>query len=345
MANVFQRQAGKGFWITQWYNENGKRETRTTKTTDKRTALQIARGWENLSAKRREGLVDPRDERYAIEGRRPLTEHLDDFHADLVARGNGEQHCKETKACCQRVIAGSRARFASDLSPSAVQRVVKAMRDAGKSARTANAHIAAAKAFSRWLKRDHRCRDDALVSLEAYNEASDRRHIRRVMTPEELGRLIAAAACYTVRSHKVDGPTRAIVYRVAAGTGFRASEIRSLRVSQFDLDASPPTITVKAAYSKHRRDDVQPIADDLAALLRDFLEGAERDEKPFGRLPGNPARMLQCDLARARAAWIAEGQTGKEIEARTKTDFLTYEDHAGEVATSMRYGTGTFQEW
>jgi integrase len=46
------------------------------------------------------------------------------------------------------------------------------------------------------------------------------------------------------------GPDRAMLYRVAVGTGFRANELRSLTPESFDLDANPPKVTVEAAYSK-----------------------------------------------------------------------------------------------
>jgi len=49
----------------------------------------------------------------------------------------------------------------------------------------------------------------------------------------------------------VAGPDRAILYRVAAGTGFRANELRSITPESFDLDADPPTAIVEAAFSKH----------------------------------------------------------------------------------------------
>ena len=50
-----------------------------------------------------------------------------------------------------------------------------------------------------------------------------------------------------------------MVYRLALGTGFRANELRSLTPASFDLQADPPTVTVAAAYTKRRRQDVQPI--------------------------------------------------------------------------------------
>jgi integrase len=69
-----------------------------------------------------------------------------------------------------------------------------------------------------------------------------------------------------------------MLYRVAAGTGLRASELSSLTPANFRIDRSTSAIVVRVAYSKQRRDDLQPIRSDLAALLR------------LWTLPGTPIR-------------------------------------------------------
>jgi integrase len=86
---------------------------------------------------------------------------------------------------------------------------------------------------------------------------------------------------------------------VAAGTGFRANELRSLTPESFDLDADPPTITVQAAYSKRRRDDVQPIRSDLADALRPWLATKAPGEPVFHPLTKEAADPLKHDLQAA----------------------------------------------
>ena len=76
---------------------------------------------------------------------------------------------------------------------------------------------------------------------------------------------------------------------MAAGTGFRANELRSLTPESFDLDADPPTVTVQAAYSKRRRDDVQPIRPDLADALRPWLASKAPGQPVFGNLTKHTA--------------------------------------------------------
>ncbi|MEE9128453.1 MAG: tyrosine-type recombinase/integrase [Phycisphaerales bacterium] len=94
------------------------------------------------------------------------------------------------------------------------------------------------------------------------------------------------------------GPERSLVYWTAAETGLRASEIRSLTASSFDLAATPPTVVVAAAYSKRRRRDTLSLTDDLAAQLRTHLAKKLPSAAAF-TIPGRTADMLKADLGRA----------------------------------------------
>jgi hypothetical protein len=96
------------------------------------------------------------------------------------------------------------------------------------------------------------------------------------------------------------GPDRAMLYRVALGTGLRAGELRSLTPEAFDLDTDPPTVTVAASYSKRRRNDTQPIPESLADGLRPWLAGRPARRPVFPTMPRvKTAAMLRADLTAA----------------------------------------------
>ena len=59
------------------------------------------------------------------------------------------------------------------------------------SLRTCNSYLRSIKTFTRWLWKEKRTPDDALAGLSQFNEATDRRHVRRELTPEELAYLLA----------------------------------------------------------------------------------------------------------------------------------------------------------
>ena len=197
----------------------------------------------------------------------------------------------------------AKARRIDDLTPSRVQGALKAVRDGdaehrGVSLRSLHHYTRAVKGFSRWLWRDGRSREDTLAHLTSPNPDADRRHARRPLSPEEQAKLIQAAATGPVVL-RMAGCDRAALYRVALGTGFRANELRSLTHESFRLEDDPPTIAVAAAYSKHRRDDVQPIRTDLADLLKPWLASRPAGKPVFGRLTKHTNLLIQSDLARA----------------------------------------------
>ena len=197
----------------------------------------------------------------------------------------------------------------------------KAERDTreGLSIATSNAYLTAAKGFCRWLVRERRAAENPLSHLSALNAKPDIRRERRALEPGELARLLdkarAGEACCGLT-----GEARAMLYLTAAATGLRASELASLTASSFDLTADPPTVTVEAAYSKHRRRDELPIRADLAERLAAFLDAQGRrtrdeaadvlrfdrrgERSPQAKLwPGSwidtPAAMLRVDLKAA----------------------------------------------
>src|SRR3954462_8239021 len=131
MATVFKR-GGKnnrgGYYYASWYDHNGHRRTKCTRTTDKATAERIARHHENAAAQRREGLIDPNDDRYAAEGRKPLDEHLGDYTAALEAKGKDDEYVAQNDARARWVVNACSAKVVCDLTASAVQQAIRQLR-------------------------------------------------------------------------------------------------------------------------------------------------------------------------------------------------------------------------
>jgi len=89
------------------------------------------------------------------------------------------------------------------------------------------------------------------------NVKVDRRHDRTAFEVDEVRRFLAAAHAGPER-FGMTGQERALLYRLTVESGMRADELRTLRVSAFDLNAC--RVVVQAAYSKHREDDTLPPA-------------------------------------------------------------------------------------
>ena len=332
-------------YTVQFYDEHGHPQRVATRCRDYAAAEQLGRELEKRAMQRREGLLDPVQERFAKAARQPIADHAAAHIEHLRAAGNTAKHVRTVERHLAVVFAAAGIERLPELKSAAVLSAIAALRNPAPvegekkqkqpaSLATCNAHLRSVKGFARWLWKQRLTPEDALLDLGLYNAATDRRHIRREMSAEEVRWLLDVTEQRTIREHGAPGPTRAMCYRLAAATGFRASELRSLTIDSFDLDGTPPTCTVEAGYSKRRKRDVQPLPEALVEPLRAWLSGFDPGEPVFAGIAGDTARMLRSDLAAARAAWLkaAEQQPAPVREQMQASDFLLYSDRQGQVA-------------
>jgi len=345
MATIYKRGGNKnrdGRWYITYSVRPGVRRT-VKGCRDKAATEALAKKLETEAWERGSGLIDARADQYARAELTPLATknadgmvtggHLAEFHATLLAKGTTAKQAELVLTRAAKVLELTKAVRISELLPSAVQVAMAHLRDAeDRSLQTCNHYLRAIKQFSRWLRRDGRCRDDALAHLAGYNVKLDRRHDRRSLSDDELALLIEAAQGGK-RLCGLVGPTRAMLYRLAVETGLRASELGSLTPESFDLtDLDEAAVTVAAGYSKHRRQDVLPLRRDVAEALAEFLAD-KLPGRPAFPMPDKPVKMVQRDLAAARAKWLSEeGLTDEERKRRNESSFLAYRDTAGRVA-------------
>lgn len=293
----YLRKRGDNWFFT--ITDSDGRKVQRKGCSNREVTLQMARSAEADAAKIREGLIDPADQTRIKHERNSILDHIDAWRDDMSARGVADPHPALVHGRVARIVDLAGIKRISDISPSRVQAAVQAIRDTGVSLRTIHHYISNAKQFSRWLLRDGRAKTDPLAFMTKPNPDTDRRHERRALTADELARLFAAT-----RGGKMAGGLapldREALYRIAAGTGFRLSELRSLTPESFDLDAEPPTVTIEAGYSKRRRRDVQPIRRDLAETIRGWLDGKPPRLPMFDVCrPEKSAAMLRVDLEAA----------------------------------------------
>jgi len=330
-GTLFKRHE-RGVWVAQWHDHAGKRMFRSTGTTDRAAAERILTKYVADAALRREGVIDPRADGFAVEERRPLAEHIADWEAHLTAKGVTAKQVGHVKKRVEAIVTKVGATRISELTPSAVQAAIGEFRE-DKSLQTCQHYLRAVKQFSRWLERDGRVRNDALAHLTGFNAATDRRYERRALDAEELSWLVRTTEAAPKWRHSLSGADRAMLYRVAAGTGFRVGELASLTPVNFNLDADPPAIALDAKCSKRRKADVQPIRSELAESLRLWLEGKPASSPVWpGWWRDQAAEMIRADLRRAKARWIRETQNRKERRTRLGSEFLGVEDASGRIA-------------
>ena len=280
------------------------------------------------------GLVDGRRAAVSL----PLRDALDAFTKSLEAKGTTGKHVRLLTTRITNVLDRAGLRHWSDISGSKLLSTLEEMRrdevddegnivERGISAQTFNFYIQAMKQFCRWAVRERRIAESPVSHLTGINAKTDRRHDRRALTSLELATLIRVTADGPVR-FGMTGHERALLYRLAAETGLRVAELRSLRPSSFDLDPDEPAVTVAAAYSKRRREDTIPLRPEMAERLA-FHVGMIVDDSPVFRLPDKTAKMLREDLSDAREHWLEQAKTPQERARRARSEFLKYRTKAG----------------
>lgn len=278
------------------------------------------------------GVLDPR----TVASAQPLAEHVVAFEESLRSRERSEDHVSLTVARVKAVLEGTGATMPTDLRPEPVERWLHAQRERGDrekgelglSARSSNGYLQAVRQFSRWLCSTGRTSEDPLRTLRPLNAALDRRLERRAFSDDELRSLLAAAVagpeCFDLA-----GPERALLYRVAAETGLRANELRSLRAGDFEgLDGERPTVRVAAQNSKRRREDVLPLRRALAQAVAEHMRGRLPSALAFSAVPSKSADMLREDLKAAKIE--PEDECGRVLDFHSlRVSFVTALARAG----------------
>ena len=342
MASVFKRK-GTDRYLAGFHDHTGKHCTRSTRTTDKSAAKRIAAKWENASALRREGVIDPRQEEMQNETQKSVELHLADYQAKLEAGGSGERHVSRTLKMIRTIAAKGEFTAAANISADGVNRFAAELKTKGRSARTIQSYLTAIKSLTRWLVSNGKLPSDPLATVKKPNPETDRRLERRMLRHDEWHWLRDATAAGEDR-FGMSGSERVLLYETAIQTGLRSNELRSLTRGRLYLTAEKPYITCKAGSTKNRKEARQYILSDLANRLRVHI-ATKAPKAPVFSLPADyeMAEMLRADLDDARKAWLHEArQDPEEFANREQSDFLNVKNHEGESLDfhAMRHTCG-----
>lgn len=133
--------------------------------------------------------------------------------------------------------------------------------------------------------------------MERLNIERDVRHPHRALTPEEVAASLKSAETSGKFFQRQSPETRVQIYTCSYLTELRNQELASLTPSSFKLDDVPPTLTIEAARSKHRKKYVLPIHPDLFAKLREWTKGLRPTQPLFlGLGKKKLSAMIRLDL-------------------------------------------------
>jgi len=253
MASIYKKK-DRSCFVISWTDHDGKRRTRSSGSPNRRTAETIASKIEATEALRRSGVVDSLAESFAVEGRRPLAEHIRDYLAHCEHIGIACMHIAEKRRHLARVVDTPGIGSLADLTPDRLEHCLRTMRDQELSARTVNFCRQVAVALTGWLVKTGKLEVNRLKVVSRLDESRDRRRVRRALTSDELASLFDVA----------EPRGRLCWYASAYFAGLRRGDLQRLVWSDVDFNAG--TITV--SEGKARRVDTIPMHPALAAILK-----------------------------------------------------------------------------
>ena len=127
----------------------------------------------------RSGVAD----RYKEYRKKPLAEHLEDYHQAQLDRGSTVGHANLARNRIRTVLEACRCVFIRDIEPSRIQNHIAERKRAGLSARSCNHYLTNLKAFFNWLVSERRTAENPLAHLKGFNAKKDIRRQRRVLGP------------------------------------------------------------------------------------------------------------------------------------------------------------------
>jgi integrase len=321
----------KGTWCFVWW-ENRKRKLRSLATGDKREAEMRAAKFRNALRARRGGF-DSFDETESL----PVTELVDEYAKELKRRGRSDAHAEKTRRRVRLVLEG--ARSIGELTADRLRARLARLAEIGNerkgfkgtmpaqpfSAKTANDYRAALHGFFGWLVSEGRWHENPVVRIKR-TAAGDPTRERSALTPENLEILLASAPFERAT-------------RVAATTGLRRGELKSLRWSDVDLAAG--TVTVRAGSAKNRRAATLPLPAGTIAALEQLKGGALPTAPVFSVIP--LIRTFYKDLRRAglQASEEFEGVDFHALRATFATSLARAGVPLSQAQRLMRHSTPT----
>ena len=151
----------------------------------------------------------------------------------------------------------------------------------------------------------------------------------RVNAGRKVQRARAAVRPDVALQSEMVGWERALIYEVCLTTGLRKGEVASLTIDSLDLAADEPALTLRGVHAKNGKRCSIPLGPDVAAHLRDWVEGHRRRATergaglaagtPLFRVPTGLIRIFDKDLAAAGIPKVDERGCQVDVHAMRTT--------------------------
>jgi len=309
------------------------------------------------------GVIDREDLIGSEHAQQPCTEAVAEFRAELVKLDRSESYKVQIIGRIESMISGCRFATLADINAAAIAKYLTAGRaDLEWSAATYNSHLAAAKRFTRHFADQDRMADCLRKLKPLKATETERRRWTRALTVDETERLLDMASDW-----------RRMFYRFRLWTGIRGSEACKIRLS--DLDPDGLQINLRAAITKNRKSDTQPITAELCSDLLRFrlTTGAGPEDRIFRREPLDEEwqadrkaagiepvirgkwHAYQASLRKTYRTWLGTARVARGVvtdlmrhapeDQGEALSFGTYADGEADVLRDKREGLATMATW
>ncbi len=250
----------------------------------------------------------------------PLVEHAAAYERHMKNKDVTPRHVDETQQMLKRIFAGCQFAHITDLSGPVFEHWLFNLREDRRdnkalSPRRRNLYLVTLSGFCNWLVRERRAMENPFKNVSASNERVDRRRTRRVLSDDEIGRLLDAAQRRPLVEKRVNrgteaglkpetiekltalGRERALCYRLMMELGLRAGEVRGLEIRDLRLEGASCSVTIRAELEKARRGAELPLPADLACELHGHLSKRIESAQGISKRLGSPipARLHPLD--------------------------------------------------
>ena len=223
--------------------------------TDKQVADK--KGHEFIQEREREtaGILEPKAVRDSAK--KPLMAHLDDYVADLAARGRNGRGGRGARLVASRIKALLQAcEWQVPCNVTADSFIVWRNRQTC-SPRTLNHYLQGMISLLNWMEKAARIKTNPLKNVSRADERGKQKRVRRAFTDDEMRKLVAGSE------------DRGIIYFTAARTGLRQEELKQMKWGDLRLDAAVPFVVVRDYAAKNKKEESVQLVPEIEVKAAD----------------------------------------------------------------------------
>lgn len=257
-----------------------KPKRQSLRTTDRRVAQTRMDAIVVRQEQEQAGLLIP--VALSASAQKPLSEHISDFHADLVSTGRSSEYTRQILSRLTKLI--NELNWSKCNSLNADEFLEWRQKQNQLKPRTKRHFRDALNAFCNWMVDHNRLPHNPFENVKRISIPKGSQGNHRSLSIDDLRNLMAAA------------PDRKTVYLLAATTGLRYKELRRLRWEDVVLSENP-YLLMRAEATKSKRAETLWLTVEAAQLLDELRPSSRSTGRVFATLP--TPRTFNSDLERA----------------------------------------------